>query len=495
MNINHQWLVAIVIIATTVQFAIANPVGNLLPSQPTSNANANDRFDRGTMQLSSMANKTVLYTPTDQPMNVSLVGVSSMASKIASPVSISSPTQQPPRNISSVESIDDDVLPLTNETLSPTQQPHNISSVDDDVLPLTNETLSSSCQIDLMILLEEKLNNATQHIMEMEKEYVKVLNNTYSELDKLEEELETSKRQQKAWEDRYKQVQTRLRSANEEIEDMHMEATSQWINFTLIFDDTVSSTTKTISKIARRTGLEYRWRLFHRSTIRPMILDNKRRWNRMRRETTAYIKPKIKSLKNKMHDTWTHSQVLTHVTSSLDRVVESASDLYSTSRLKPMVDELMIASHLSAVSAIEESSKVMIDYLEREEEQMKYRKRREKEENDVSAAAMQRLALNRRNRLHDKQHTVKKREIKVEPSAMNLKGRSFFNFTLSNANKVYDDGIELLPLVVVISVTRFFIVGSLLLFCGLPHPLILCLAIVNLIWRRLKSPKKKKSSV
>jgi len=464
MNINHQWLAAIVvIITTTVQFAIANPVGNLLPSQPTT-ANANDRFDQGT-KLSSMANKTP-YTPTDQPMNVSLVGVSSMASKIASPVSISSPTQQP----------------------------HNISSVDDDVLPLTNETLSSSCQIDLMIL-EEKLNNATQHIMEMEKEYVKVLNNTYSELDKLEEELKTSKRQHKAWEDRYKQVQTRLRSANEEIEDMHMEATSQWINFTLIFDDTMSGTTKTIRKIARRTGIEYRWRVFHRSTIRPMMLDNKRRWNRMQRETTAYIKPKIKSMKDKIHDTWTHSQVLTHVTSSLDRVVESASDLYSTSRLKPMVDELMIASHLSAVSAIEESSKVMIDYLEREEEQMKYRKRREKEENDVSAAAMQRLALNRRNRLHDKQHTVKKREIKVEPSAMNLKGRSFFNYCVANSNKLVDDGIELLPLVVVISVTRFCIVGSLLLFCGLPHALVISLAIVNLIWRRMKSTKKKKSSV
>ena len=160
-----------------------------------------------------------------------------------------------------------------------------------------------------------------------------------------------------------------------------------------------------------------------------------------------------------------------------------------------MVDELMIASHLSVVSAIEESSKAMIDYLEREEEQMKYRKRREKEENDVSAAAMQRLALSRRNRLHDKQHIVKKREIKVEPSAMNLKARSFFNFTLSNANKLVDDGIELLPLVMVISVTRFFIVGSLLLYCGLPLPLIMMCAIVNLIWRRLKSPKRKKSSV
>ena len=86
----------------------------------------------------------------------------------------------------------------------------NSSSDESDVLALSN------CQADLANAIANSTANE-EKLWKMEKEYVRVLNETYSELDKLEEQVAAQMKQVASWEERYKNTHKKLMEANAEL--------------------------------------------------------------------------------------------------------------------------------------------------------------------------------------------------------------------------------------------------------------------------------------
>ena len=351
------------------------------------------------------------------------------------------------------------------------KNPNTTSRDEFDVLSLSN------CQADLAIAIAN--STATEEkLWKMEKEYVRVLNETYTELDKLEELVQSKTRQVVTWEERYKNTQKKLLEANAELSFMHSAATSSWVNHTQIGIDAINSVKWTFKKGLRWSGVDRRWNRYYRSNLRPLMQDAKRSWNRIYRKTNASLKPTI----TKMHDKWNHSTIRRRTNDSLSMVVGKARDAYRP--LEPTVEETKIACRLSVVSAIEESSKTILYYLEKEE-------RMKQERGDKSPTALQRqLEYKRRNRRGEKmkQHQFK-REVNVEPSAVNLKARKVFKYTLANSEKLYEDGVALLPLVVGLSIARCGMIGSIFLFLGVPTSFICALAFVKLIICKMRRMK------
>ena len=348
----------------------------------------------------------------------------------------------------------------------------NSSSDESDVLALSN------CQADLANAIANSTANE-EKLWKMEKEYVRVLNETYSELDKLEEQVAAQMKQVASWEERYKNTHKKLMEANAELSFMHSAATSSWVNHTQIGIDAINSIKYMFKKSLRWSGADRRWNRYHRGTLRPMIQDAKRSWNRMYREMNASLKPKI----TKMHEKWTQSKARHLVNDSLSVAVGKARDVYRP--LEPTIEEMKMACRLSVVSAIEESSKAILYYLEKDE-------RMKQERNDKSPTALQRqLEYKRRNRRGDKkkQYHEFKRQVNVEPSAVNLKARTVFKYTLANSEKLYQDCEALLPVVIWLSMARCGMFGSIFLFLGVPTSYICALAFVKLIICKMRRMK------
>ena len=322
---------------------------------------------------------------------------------------------------------------------------------------LTDAIADRNDSIQASKSLEEKIER-------MEREYSQVLNETWTDIELLEETAERQKRQLKSKEDRYQDTRKKLLEVDAELRRMHISAIKQYVNVTLMREDAFGCIERTARHVEKRWTHHYR-------KLRPRIQEAKRRYNRISRET----QPKIVSFKRNMKDRWSQSKFVRPLLVSSWGEIRPIYQQY-----EPAVDEVKVACRLSTISAIEETSKGALAYLEKED-RMKEERERNKTKKDPTRRK-------RRNREASQMADASEKDI--QPSVINLKARIFFKHTLTNSERLFERGVALLPLATALSVTRSGIVGSFLLFWGIPTPLIWAFTIVRFIIRLCRQKLK-----
>ena len=156
---------------------------------------------------------------------------------------------------------------------------------------------------------------------------------------------------------------------------------------------------------------------------------------------------------------------------------------------EPAVEEAKVAFRLSIISAIEETSKGILGYLEKED---RLKQERERERSKGSSVLQRKLEYKRRNRNRQKGDHHRNYEEFIpkknkDPSLLNLKARDFFKYALTNAGKIYVDSVATLPLALALSLScNMIVVGVACLICflGIPTQLIWAFVILKFIRRR-----------
>mmetsp|Transcript_21476 Transcript_21476/g.32633 ORF Transcript_21476/g.32633 Transcript_21476/m.32633 type:complete len:258 (+) Transcript_21476:2-775(+) len=246
---------------------------------------------------------------------------------------------------------------------------------------------------------------------------------------------------------------------------MHKSAVSQYVNFTLMREDAWNSVEKRLSKANRHMER-------HRRKLRPHISEAKRRYIAWKRETNASLQPKILSFKKNIHKRWIQSKTVRPL---LESSWENIKD-------NPALVEATVAGRLSAISAIEETSKVALAYLEREDQmkQNEFERHRRRKKDPMR----RQLEYKRRNRgatqadSEDFIRDIQQSFIKAEAHTF---FKSFFKYTLKESEQVFEKGVALIPLAFALSLTRSSIFGGFLLFYSIPTPMIWVLVMLRFI--------------
>ena len=340
---------------------------------------------------------------------------------------------------------------------------------------LADSILDRNDSIQESASLKGNIERMENEIERMERAYSRTLNETYAELDRLEEQVAHQKRQIKSTEDRYQNTHRKLMEANDHLRQMHASAVNQYMNFTLMQEDARNSIERTFTRVTRR--LDRRWGRQYRK-LRPSIQDAKRKWYRFCREADSSLRPQIMAYKRKAEHNWAKSETVRPL---LDMSWKAVMEAYG--QYEPAVEEVKVAWQLSVLSLIEESSKIALSYLEKED-------RMKEEQSQRSKSALEKhLEKKRRNRRDTT--APPPREKNSEPSLVNLKAREFFKYTTANSKKLYLDGIALLPLAFALSVSRCGFIGCIMFFWGIPTPLIWTFALLRFIARFIRSREKK----
>jgi hypothetical protein len=336
----------------------------------------------------------------------------------------------------------------------------------------------SECQKELSSVIADK--NSTINLME--RAYMRNLNETYSELDRLEEKVKQQDRQLKSTEDRYQEARKKLVETEAALRRMHTLAVSQYVNFTLIREDAWNGIARRYDKAAR--VVDRRWG----RSARMRMQGFKRKWSKTYREKNFQLQQKMAPFKRNAQARWKQSTFVRPRFDSLwKNFMGAARDLYRP--VKPAVEELKVACRLSAISTIEETSKGILSYLEKDD---RIKQERERERGKSSSVLQRQLEYKRRNRNRrkgDKNYEEVIPEKNKDPSLLNLKARIFFKYALTNAAKIYEDGVAVLPLAVALSLSSNMIVGfvgCLFSFRGIPTKMMWAFVILRFIRRRSK---------
>lgn len=334
----------------------------------------------------------------------------------------------------------------------------------------------SECQKELSRVIADK--NAT--ISRMEGAYMRTLNETYSELDRLEEKTKTQDRQIKSTEDRYQETRKKLVEADAELRRMHICAVNQYVNVTLIREDAWNGIAGRYANAAR--DVERRWG----RSARMRMQGFKRKWNKTYTEKNSQVQQKLAPFKRSVQAQWKQSTLLRPRLVSLRKTLMGAArEVYLP--FEPAVEEAKVAFRLSIISAIEETSKGILGYLEKED---RLKQERERERSKGSSVLQRKLEYKRRNRNRQKgdrnyEEFIPKKN--KDPSLLNLKARDFFKYALTNAGKIYVDSVAMLPLALALSLSCNMIVvgvGCLFCFLGIPTQLMWAFVILQFIRRR-----------
>ena len=430
------WLAAIVLVVVDAAATVPTPELILISPTPTGESYTNDiptlqpstSLDLGSVSLTSMSGKLPIYAvATVESSSVVSTNIT-QALQLPTPA----PSGKPPKSTGV----------MVNECCE--CHPNNNNNI-------TNIHLE----------LEEKL-------AEINTEFNMIINETNTQLDNLEGQLKVTERKLAHSEDQHRSANKKWLDANDELHLMHSDAIKQWVNVTLIKEDICSGIKNILSRVSRRSGLRQRYRKLSRGTLEPMMKEGKRRWNKLNREMNGYQKQKVKLVKRKMLEWWDKSTTI--------RPLVDSSLNYT--KLEPYADDMAVSSKMTVVSAIEETSKAILRFLKKEKEDSR------------DEAQHQRRNSRRDNDKGKQKRQVPKRQVNAveQPSAMNLKVRTFFEYTLANSNKLYEDGVKLLPLAIVLSWARWSIVGCILLFLGMDVSLIWTIVIVKIVFgkRRMK---------
>jgi len=334
----------------------------------------------------------------------------------------------------------------------------------------------SECQKELSRVIADK--NAT--INRMEGAYMRTLNETYSELDRLEEKTKKQDRQFKSTEDRYQETRKKLVEADAELRRMHICAANQYVNFTLIREDAWNGIARRYANAAR--DVERRWG----RSARMRMQGFKRKWKKTYMEKNSQVQQKLAPFKRSAHAKWKQSTFVRPRLCSLWKTLTGAArEVYRP--FEPAVEEAKVAFRLSIISAIEETSKGILGYLEKDD---RLKQERERERSKGSSVLQRKLEYKRRNRNRRKgdqnyEEFIPKKN--KEPFLFNLKAIDLCKYALTNAAKIYEDSVATLPLAVALSLSCNMIVGGVgCLFCflGIPTQLIWAFVILQFIKRR-----------
>jgi hypothetical protein len=300
-------------------------------------------------------------------------------------------------------------------------------------------------------------------------------------LDILEEKLGKQERQMKTTEERYQASRKQVTEIDEELRRMHAAAVNQYLNTTLMIEDAWYGVEKAFTKAKRRA--ERRWGP-HFRRLRHFMHERERKFYRMRMETLSYLQPRMASFKRNAKYRWSKSTFVRPLADKLETMVKDAAyELYRP--LKPIVNDVEVACRLTTISAIEEGSRTLINFLEKDE---KLHLEREQARNKRKDPMHHRLEYMRRNRRHEPRNREDfiRYEIPKTP-VMNLKARTFFKHALENSNQIYTDIVKLTPLALTLYSSRGCIIGFLSWFIGIPAPMIWAIAICRMLIKRRKA--------
>lgn len=212
----------------------------------------------------------------------------------------------------------------------------------------------------------------------------------------------------------------------------------------------------------------------------------KRKWNKTYTEKNSQVQQKLAPFKRSVQAQWKQSTLLRpRLVSLWKTLMGAAREVYLP--FEPAVEEAKVAFRLSIISAIEETSKGILGYLEKED---RLKQERERERSKGSSVLQRKLEYKRRNRNRQKgdrnyEEFIPKKN--KDPSLLNLKARDFFKYALTNAGKIYVDSVAMLPLALALSLSCNMIVvgvGCLFCFLGIPTQLMWAFVILQFIRRR-----------
>jgi len=371
---------------------------------------------------------------------------------------------------------------------------HNSSSYLEDVIAVIKRNKLSSQLIsyansECQEMLRDSIADKNKTIALMERAYLRNLNETYTTLDRLEEKDERQSRQLKLAEDQANEARKKLMEVEAELRMMHQMAVRQYVNFTLIKEDAWNSIVGSYDNLA--SNIYHRWGRHARTTMH----DVKRRRTQIYRENNSHLQRRTAQLKMKLRIRWSRSTFIRPLLETVwKKLMDAAFDAYRpfqplAKNVRVVVEDLRVACRLSVISVIEETSKGMLHYLEKDE-----RLKQERAQKKEPPSAQQRIEeLKRRNRAGARNHqefVPRKVQVDTGPSQLNLKAREFFKYILTNKDTMYDDGLAMLPLAVALSMLfRSNIavgIGCLSLSLGFPSQLIWIITIVAFIRRRNK---------
>ena len=312
--------------------------------------------------------------------------------------------------------------------------------------------------------MEQTRNETTRRLeAEFEEEYSKTL----AKVQRLRAELKKKDGAYKSLEERHHASRRELSETKADLRIMHERALSTWVNLTLVGEDAWGYATRKSGKIAR--PWMRRWERFHRSAIRPLATDARRKTAAARRDFDRFTRPRIARLRNRI-ERW-------YGQSSLRRPVELASKrgraLFRRVYESTAVEEARIAVRLSVVSAIEEASKTGISFIEGTLEARREKLRRQRERDQIRRDP-HRSAIQRPGK-----HATRPRvggdeeiDIDVRPTRLQLKFKSRFEYAIMHSGQVYDALVSLLPLFLVLFCTKCERIGILMLLFGFPRKVV-----------------------
>ena len=316
--------------------------------------------------------------------------------------------------------------------------------------------------------LETAILNATLTHEKMER----MVEEFNTELDNLERNLTKKTKQAQSSEDRARETRRKLTEAESELRYMHTQAMSTYVNVTLMQEDVANSVRKRITGTLRYVENHYRRRLS------PRIRRAKQKYHaelRRQQPNIKSLKRKITSLIKKAEHRWTKSALRPLVQRTMKAV---SKKVYA--RVEPSLKVAQEAAYLSAVSAIEEVSRVGINYLDELAEKQKERARRDQER---QLGRRRRATKDRRDKPVGRKDRKKGDEDDFDfaPSVLQREVKGALEHTLRHSKWIANRCSELFPLALSLLVTRGFLLGSILLFLGVPTILIWLFCLVKLV--------------
>jgi uncharacterized protein (UPF0297 family) len=342
-------------------------------------------------------------------------------------------------------------------------QIHDIVAVKDEEIASLHDLLQAT-KAELAEAVSD-LNDSFQayqklerRIERMDRDHMKDLNETFTELEALSKESKKHERERQLSEERCKDTRKKLADLEYELNKMHYNAVNQYVNFTLIGSDMYEFVHDIVTKTSRH--IEKKIGRHHRRANHQRHRSGRHKKSKYT-EAKIYLQSKATFAQSAFKRQWFQStRVRPLLQQTWGKVAKYTSNAYHP--YEPIVHEIKESLHLSSLSAVQEVSKFVLAYLDdhvkRKEEMEMRRREREKYRARLSK---------------HKKHT-ESGEVKLGTTFLHKKMRQLFQFTLDNSERIVKEGTSMLPLFFTLFAGNSLIIGSVLYF-------VICVPI-ELIW-------------
>ena len=310
------------------------------------------------------------------------------------------------------------------------------------------------------------LDNAVQNATLLQEKIERMVEEFNAELDALERDLKKKAKQGQSLNHQSREMRRKLIEAEDELQYMHQQAISTYVNVTLMRENVVNSAKKRI--IGAIT--------FHRRRWAPRFQRSKQRYYAKLRRLNPYItklKKELSSFAKLGEKRWTRSTLLRPM---VQRTTKAVSKQF-LARAGPYIKIAKEATYLSAVSAVEEISSAGISYLNKLAEKQKEKARRDYER---QLDNRRRVTASGSARMKKARAKVDDEDFEFTPSHLQREVKRVLEYSLRQPKRIADRGCELSPLILTLIATKGFLLGLVLLYFGIPTSMIWFLCLVNL---------------